>query len=93
MKPSRIFAAGLILILFVVHQDFWNWGVTERIVGGLPRGFVFHVGLSIAAAFMWWIITLIAWPKDDWAEIENVYEAQTTVEQTKTPSGESGVEA
>ena len=70
MKPSKIFAAGLIFILFVVHQDFWNWGVTERTVGGLPQGFVFQVGLSIAAALMWWIVTMIAWPKDEWSETQ-----------------------
>ena len=83
-KTSKIFAAGLILILFAAHQDFWNWGVTERSFGGLPPGFLFQVGLSIAAAFVWWIITLVAWPKDEWVQIENSQENQAKVDQAKT---------
>ena len=90
MTPSKIFAAGLILILFVVHQDFWNWGVTERTIGGLPQGFVFQVGLSIAAAFTWLIVTMIAWPKDEWAENKNIAENQNLTAQAKTPNDNSG---
>ena len=93
MKPSKIFAAGLILILIVVHQDFWNWGVTERTIGGLPQGFVFQVGLSIAAAFTWLIVTMVAWPKDEWAETENNKEAQTKPAQANMPIEKSGAEA
>ena len=65
IQSATLFAVGLIASLAIVHHDFWNWGVTERSIGGLPRGFVFHVGLSIVAAFLWWIVTLIAWPKDE----------------------------
>ena len=93
MKPSKIFAAGLILILIVVHQDFWNWGVTERTIGGLPQGFVFQIGLSIAAAFIWLIVTMIAWPKDEWAETENSNESQSRTDQAKTPSENPGAKA
>ena len=92
-KSSKLFAAGLILILFVVHQDFWNWGVTERIIGGLPQGFVFQVGLSIAAALVWWIVTLTAWPKDEWVEHESKDRTQIKVDQAKTPTENSGGQA
>ena len=93
MKPAKIFAAGLILILFVIHQDFWNWGVTERSIGGLPQGFVFQVGLSIAAAFSWLIVTMIAWPKDDWAETQNHKEKQNQPDQAKTPTKNPGAKS
>ena len=92
-KATKIFAAGLILILFVAHQDFWNWGVTERTVGGLPQGFAYHVGLSVVAAFIWWIVTMIAWPKDEWAVSKANQEEPTREEQTKTPSENPGGQA
>ena len=72
IQSATLFAVGLIATLAIVHHDFWNWGVTERYIGGLPQGFVFHVGLSIVAAFLWWIVTLIAWPKDEWTEANEI---------------------
>ena len=72
IQSATLFAVGLIATLAIVHHDFWNWGVTERSIGGLPQGFVFHVGLSIVAAFLWWIVTLIAWPKDEWTEANEI---------------------
>ena len=53
IQSATLFAVGLIASLAIIHHDFWNWGVTERSIGGLPQGFVFHVGLSIVAAFLW----------------------------------------
>ena len=72
---------GLILTLAVVHHDFCNWGVAERSVGGLPQGFVFQVGMSIAAAFLWWIVTLIAWPKDEWADSNEINQAKPQTDE------------
>ena len=60
IQSATLFAVGLIATLAIVHHDFWNWGVTERSMAGLPQGFVFHVGLSIVAAFLWWVVTLTA---------------------------------
>ena len=92
-KTSKLFAAALILIMVVVHQDFWNWGVTERTFGGLPRGFAFQVGLSAAAALMWWIVTLVAWPKDEFAETESNDDSQSKVDQAKTSTEHSEAKA
>ena len=85
IQSATLFAVGLILTLAVVHHDFWNWEVTERSIGGLPQGFVFQVGVSIAAAFLWWIITLIAWPKDERADNNEINQAKSqTNEATDT---------
>ena len=81
IQSATLFAVGLILTLAVVHHDFWNWGVTERSVGGLPQGFVFQVGMSIAAAFLWWIVTLIAWPKDEWADSNEINQAKSQTDE------------
>ena len=87
IQSATLFTLGLILTLFVVHHDFWNWGVTERSVGELPQGFVFHVGLSIVAAFFWWIVTLIAWPKDEWSEANETNQAKTKTDQAAEKTG------
>ena len=81
IQSATLFAVSLIATLAVVHHDFWNWGVTERTVGGLPQGFVFHVGLSIVAAFLWWIVTLIAWPKDEWADAPAINQANSQADE------------
>ena len=88
---ANLFAAILILALVVVHQDFWNWGVTERSLGGLPQGFVFHVGLSITAAFIWLIVTISAWPKDEWNDEPEIQSGPTNakIDNTKMNSNEA----
>ena len=88
---ANLFAAILILALVVVHQDFWNWGVTERSLGGLPQGFVFHVGLSITAAFIWLIVTIGAWPKDEWNDEPEIQSgsANAKIDNAKMKSNEA----
>jgi hypothetical protein len=63
----KIFAWILVLALLIAHQDYWNWDSDLRMFYGLPIGLVYHIGLSIAAAVVWWIVCLEAWPKDDLA--------------------------
>lgn len=46
-----VFLAGL-AVLYLLHNDFWNWGAPRPVVAlwSLPAGFVWHVGLCLAAA-------------------------------------------
>ena len=53
----------LVAILIIFHQDFWNWE-NDSIVYGLPIGLTYHIGLSLAAAAVWWIACLVAWPDE-----------------------------
>ena len=52
----------LVAGLIIVHQDFWNWNESDLLLG-LPIGLTYHVGLSIAAAVVWWLACLLAWPE------------------------------
>lgn len=62
---TRLLAWVLVFALIVGHQDYWVWlGKPERSFFELPSGFVYHVGLSIGAAVVWWIVTMEAWPED-----------------------------
>jgi len=37
--------------------------------------------LSIVAAFLWWIVTLIAWPKDEWADNIEINQAKSQTDE------------
>ena len=60
----------LIILLILLHHDFWFWDDTTLILGFLPVGMVYHIGISLAAAGTWFLATLIAWPRND-AEPKN----------------------
>lgn len=54
----------LILLLTVLHQDFWLWNDTALWFGFLPSGLGYHIGLSLAAVAVWWLATVYAWPAE-----------------------------
>ncbi|HYG36241.1 MAG TPA: DUF3311 domain-containing protein [Clostridia bacterium] len=70
MKASKkILLTALIAIVYVLHQDFWNWRKAEPLVFGfLPIGLAYHAGYSILAAITMAVLVKFAWPK----HLENV---------------------
>ena len=65
MKAGKAFLLTLlILAVYLLHQDFWNWKKTEPLVlGFLPIGLAYHAGYSILAAILMAILVKAAWPK------------------------------
>lgn len=55
----------LIALLVVLHQDVWFWDDAQLLFGFLPVGLAYHMGLSLAAAAVWWFATLVAWPIEE----------------------------
>ena len=55
---------GLVVLLVILHQDNWLWDDAPLIGGFLPITLLFHGGLSIAAAFTWFLATKFAWPAE-----------------------------
>ena len=53
---------GLIVLLIVVHQDVWFWDDRTLLFGVLPITLAFHVGISLASAFAWYLATVYCWP-------------------------------
>jgi hypothetical protein len=70
MKPARtLLLTLLVVVVYVLHQDFWNWTKAEPLVFGfLPVGLAFHAGYSILAAATMAVLVKFAWPK----HLENV---------------------
>jgi hypothetical protein len=54
MKAGKAFLLTiLILAVYFLHQDFWNWKKAEPLVFGfLPIGLAYHAGYSILAAIL-----------------------------------------
>jgi hypothetical protein len=56
---------GLLILLAILHHDFWNWDTYEPLVFGfVPIGLAWHVGISIAAAVLWAMAVRYCWPTD-----------------------------
>ncbi len=55
---------GLMLVVTVLHFDMWNWDTTEVVFGFMPVGLAWQAGISLAAAAVWALMMVVAWPKD-----------------------------
>ena len=63
-KMNRYIILGLVLVLIVLHQDFWFWTDDRRVWGFLPIGLFYHACLSVGATLVWLLATKIAWPTE-----------------------------
>ena len=56
---------GLIILLAILHQDFWWWNDAETLVFGfMPIGLAYHAGVSVAAGLLWAMAVRYCWPAD-----------------------------
>ncbi len=56
---------GLIVLLAILHQDFWWWDDSDTLVMGfLPIGLAYHAGVSATAAVLWALAVKYCWPSD-----------------------------
>ncbi len=80
MKAAKpLLLTVLILAIYVLHQDFWNWKKAEPLIFGfLPIGLAYHAGYSILCAILMAVLVKVAWPK----HLEDV--------QPKEPGGVGG---
>jgi hypothetical protein len=53
-----------VVLLLVLHQDYWQWDNATLDFGFLPRTITYHAGLSVIAAVLWWATTYACWPAD-----------------------------
>lgn len=54
--------ALLVIVVALLHQDFWNWTNKSLVFGFLPIGLAYHIGFSFLAAFTMWVLVRFAWP-------------------------------
>ena len=53
----------LLILLAILHQDFWLWNRIEPLVFGfIPIGLAYHIGVSISAGILWALAVHFCWP-------------------------------
>lgn len=50
----------LVVVLFILHNDFWFWG-TSQIVIGLPVGLLYHILFCFAASVLMYSLVRFVW--------------------------------
>lgn len=73
MKPSKRHPHWLwatVLILAVLHQDYWWWDDRTLVWGMVPIGLCYHAFFSVVAGAIWALACRWAWPEhiEEWAE-------------------------
>lgn len=57
-KKSRTWVWIAVIVLLVLHQDFWFWDTHKPLVFGfMPIGLAYHAGISILASVVWFFAT------------------------------------
>ena len=61
----KLLLSLMVMTVFLLHQDFWNWNKTEPLMFGfLPFGLAFHAAYAVLAAIMMALLVKFAWPTD-----------------------------
>ena len=56
---------GLLILLAVLHQDFWWWDTYDPLVFGfVPVGLAYHAAVSVLATVLWALAVRHCWPHD-----------------------------
>lgn len=66
--PAKV-VWGLVILLAILHWDFWYWDDRTLLFGFLPIGLAYQAGFSLAAAMVWALAVRFAWPSEleEWA--------------------------
>ena len=63
-NPIRWLLYCLLVLLFLLHNDFWFWG-TPQLVLGVPVGLLYHIGFCLAATLL---MAAFVKARKDWGE-------------------------
>jgi len=68
---KKILLVFAVVVLYVLHQDFWFWRTAHPLVFGfVPIGLFYHGCFSIAASLLMWLLVKFAWPTRLEQEVE-----------------------
>jgi hypothetical protein len=70
--------ALLVIVVALLHQDYWNWTNKSLVFGFVPVGLAYHAFYAVLAAVTMAILVRFAWPKE--LEEVDTYEAPETTE-------------
>ena len=76
-QMKRILLVAATALLYVLHQDIWNWRTPHPIVFGfVPIGLFYHACFAVAASLLMWLLVTFAWPAHLEREAEGATEAR-----------------
>lgn len=76
-----------VLLMYVLHQDFWFWRATEPIVFGfLPVGLFYHACFTLACSGLMWLLVKHAWPAYLEADESGVYDSRSVEANGEQPT-------
>jgi hypothetical protein len=55
---------ALVAVVFVLHQDIWNWTNKTLVMGFLPIGLAYHAGYAVLCVVTMAILVRFAWPRN-----------------------------
>ena len=63
-------AWGFVVVLAILHYDFWYWDDRSIVLGFMPIGLLYQALISLAAGVAWYFVVKHAWPSwvEEWAE-------------------------
>jgi hypothetical protein len=67
---KKVVLVILVLAVYILHQDFWNWKNATPVFGFLPVGLAYHAAYSVLCSILMFILVKFAWP----AHLEDVDE-------------------
>ena len=76
MKPLLVL---LVVVVVLLHQDFWLWTDKTLVLGFLPSGLAYHLLYALLVSAMMWVLVRAAWP----AHLE-----EETLRAAPDPAGE-----
>lgn len=62
MRKRAVYS--LLIVLVILHQDFWLWDNPTLVFGFLPTGLAYHAVYSLATAGVLYLALKHAWPAD-----------------------------
>ena len=71
MSTGAKFAWGFVLLVAILHFDFWNWDDDTSVVFGfLPIGLAYQAGITLLASLGWILVMRLDWPHgvEAWAD-------------------------
>jgi len=68
---TRILLVVVVVVLYILHQDFWFWRTAHPLVAGfIPIGLFYQACFSVAASLVMWLLVKYAWPSHLEREVE-----------------------
>jgi len=62
-RPMKSLVWPLLVLLIVLHHDFWFWNDSTLVFGWCPVGLVYHMALTVVAAAFWAFAVKAGWPE------------------------------